>query len=135
MYGGALYSGGSVTIENCTFSKNACSPTSPISAEGGAVYNYGVLEISNSIFVSNWVQGAMAATSDSPHNPQPPSAAGYGGAICNAGGTVTLNGVTFFGNRASGGVADDTTFQGPGRGGQAYGGAISSIGGLSLIHI
>lgn len=74
--GGAIYSGGNLTINNCIFNANTAT------AKGGAIYNTGTLTVNNSTFLFN------AATSN------------HGGAIFNQ-GTLNVNNSIFSGNSAN----------------------------------
>ncbi|MTK64220.1 MAG: PKD domain-containing protein, partial [Methanobacterium sp.] len=74
--GGAIYSSGNLTVNNCTFNANTAT------AKGGAIYNTGTLTVNNSTFIYN------AATSN------------HGGAIFNQ-GTLNVNNSIFSGNTAN----------------------------------
>lgn len=83
--GGAIYSDGTLTVEDSAFVGNlSSSNTSPFSGAGGAIYSLGTLVVRDSSFSDN------SAT-----------AAGLGGAIYN-GGSLTIAGSTFSGNSVSG---------------------------------
>ncbi|MBE6510244.1 MAG: adhesin [Methanobrevibacter millerae] len=53
-YGGAVYSEGSLTVDNVKFENNFAS------SSGGAVYAYGIIDIQNSIFENNYVTSASS---------------------------------------------------------------------------
>jgi hypothetical protein len=117
-YGGAVYSDGNLTVENCVFTNNAAQ-----NAGGGAIYNAGQLTISNTAFIRDSATGFSG----------PISGLGAGGAIYNAGGTVELSDVICLSNTATGGAADPLsggTQSVPS--GNGYGGAIYSSGGLVI---
>ena len=56
--GGAIYSEGTLTINNSYFYNNGLGETSFSSRAGGAIYNKGILLIYNSIFYANHASGA-----------------------------------------------------------------------------
>ncbi len=74
--GGAVYSSGNLTVNNCGFNANTAT------TKGGAIYNTGTLTVNNSTFIFN------AATSN------------HGGAIFNQ-GTLNVNNSIFNGNTAN----------------------------------
>ena len=91
-YGGGIYSWGTLTVTNSTFSGNRASG-------GGGIFSWGTLTVTNSTFSGNSVLH------------------GDGGAIVNAGGTLTVvTNSTFSGN-----IADD-------------GGAIENSGPLTVTN-
>jgi len=108
--GGGMYSSGSVTAENCTFTNNTTA------WDGGGVYASGAVIFTNSTFTDN-------------------TAADRGGGMY-AGGSIALTNGTFAGNRAvnyGGGVyslrkakIENSTFTSNTTAG--YGGGIRSIG-------
>jgi hypothetical protein len=83
----------------------------------------GWLSISNSSFVNNNAGGS----SGSGGGEIATGGNGYGGAICNEGGSLELNNVSFSSNAVSGGGASGGAFQD--NPGSAYGGALYSSGG------
>jgi len=77
-YGAAVYNySGNVTLESCIFSGNQS-----IIYSGGAIYNYGIMNVKGCTFYGN-------------------SAIQRGGAIYNSSSTLTLAGNLFYGNTAS----------------------------------
>ena len=52
--GGALYSQGSLTVDNVKFKDNTAT------SYGGAIYGYGIIDIQNSIFENNYVTSASS---------------------------------------------------------------------------
>jgi hypothetical protein len=91
--GGGIFSdGGTVNVNNSTFSENSAACGPGCGTYGAAIANWqGVLNVSNSTFVGN-------------------SASGLGGGISNHFGTVTVSNSTFAGNSArsaGGGIYND----------------------------
>ncbi|HEX7408843.1 MAG TPA: choice-of-anchor Q domain-containing protein [Candidatus Binatia bacterium] len=83
--GGGIYSYGTLTVTNSTFSSNRANRFY-YGAAGGGIYNDGgTLTVTNSTFFDNSANG------------------GGGGGIYNNGGTVTVTSSTFFDNSAVGG--------------------------------
>jgi hypothetical protein len=84
--GGGILNNGTLTLSNSTLSGNATA-----NGDGGGIQNDGTLTISNSILSAN--------------------TAGYGGALFNYHGLMTVNGCTLTGNSASdgGGIWNDAT--------------------------
>jgi hypothetical protein len=79
-YGAAVFnSGKTVNLESCIFSGNQSSASS---ANGGAIYNSGTMRVKGCTFYNN-------------------SSTGYGGAVYNYSGTLTLTGNLFYGNTAN----------------------------------
>jgi hypothetical protein len=97
--GGAIWNGGTLTVNNCNLSNNAAISSLGL---GGAIYNAGTLTLKNSTLDNNSVY-----RSDWDHN-----YGGNGGAIYNA-GTLTVSNCI---------LNDNTAYQGAWGGG--YGGAI-----------
>jgi hypothetical protein len=108
--GGGLYNnGGTVNINNSTFSGNrsTCSPS--CGTYGGAITNQGgVLNVSNSTFVGNsatygggiFTDGSVTVSNSTFSGN---SASGVGGGISNSRGSVTVSNSTFSGNGAGSG--------------------------------
>jgi predicted outer membrane repeat protein len=101
--GGGIFSYGTTTISNCTFTKNSC--TLFAGTGGGAVENFnGTMTISNSTFSGNsasqggaiYNHGVLTITGSTFSKNQ----ADYGGAIYNF-STLTVSGSTFSGNSAT----------------------------------
>jgi hypothetical protein len=109
-HGGAVSNGGVLSVSNVTFTGNY------VVAMGGAIYNTGTLSLTNVIFSGNSaIEGSISC----------------GGAICNEGGTVNLQDVTFDDNVAQGASpVGPFVDQGWGFGGALYssGGSISGKG-------
>jgi hypothetical protein len=123
-YGGAIFTQGTLDVENCTFTNNrAPGGNGPIeeagfSGAGGAIYNSGGLNITNSLFVYNAAVGGSGFGY---------GGNGVGGAIYNAGGNISIGNVVFSNNATSGGGAAGGAFGN--YCGNACGGAIYSLGG------
>ncbi len=137
-YGGAIYSHGTLNIDQCIFSNNVAAggdisdsgvgEGSQISGMGGAIYSTGSLTISNTLFVTNSASGGSVLSLEF----LVVAGSGLGGAICNIGGTVFLANVSFLNNEATGGSG-----YGSGDGnycGNAYGGAVYSSGGMIIAN-
>jgi Carbohydrate binding module (family 6) len=93
-------------------------------AQGGAIYNGGTLSMTFDQMNDNAALGGLGGHGDEvPGN----GGNGEGGAIFNALGTLTLNGVAIFRNKATGG-GSGSSFYGGGAGGAGQGGAIYSAG-------
>jgi hypothetical protein len=129
-YGGAIFTLGTLDVENCTFTNNRAfggavdeneQPGSP--GSGGAIYSAGWLSISNSSFVNN----IAAGSSGSGGGEIASGGNGYGGAICNDGGTLELQNVSFLSNSVNGVGVSGGAFANIQ--GSAYGGALYSSGG------
>ncbi|GIW45409.1 MAG: hypothetical protein KatS3mg077_2691 [Candidatus Binatia bacterium] len=110
--GGAIFNGGTLTIENCTFSENSADWVS-----GGAICNFsgGTLTIVNSTFsqnsastggaIANW-EGATLTIRNSAFSG---NSAGWGGAMTNW-GTLAIENSALSGNRAEfGGAISNAT--------------------------
>ena len=80
--GGAIYSEGTLNVENCTFTNNTATYQN---GDGGAIFNDGTLTVTKSTFNKN--------------------TANYGGAIWNNGNNSTLTNNTFTNNTANDGGA------------------------------
>ena len=140
-YGAAIYSSGTLTVDNCSFSSNVAGGN--ISASyglGGAIAEYGgTLAVSNSQFASNLAGGGTNGSW------------GRGGAIYSASGSVSIVGDTFKLNKAGGDAlgyggavfavhavtASTNTFTGniaygSASGAFAYGGAVYAQGDFSM---
>ena len=100
-YGGAISTGGPLTVDNSSFSDNWTG------RDGGAIFSSGELTVTDSDFTNNhseWSGGALAVliqltVSNSTFENN--SAAQYGGAIYNGGAATTnIAGSTFIGNTA-----------------------------------
>ncbi|MDR2627615.1 MAG: hypothetical protein LBC40_06250 [Dysgonamonadaceae bacterium] len=122
--GGAVYSFSSIylIVDQCTFTGNTAyseKPNTPNINGGGAIYSFGTVDISNSVFEdnsSNTGNGAVAALNLTVRGSvfKNNSAKGYGGAIGTYGAsnnapTVKLLGNTFIGNHTEGGTAGAVT--------------------------
>jgi hypothetical protein len=106
--GGTIYNDlcGNLTIKDCTFTNNSLN--NPISSLGGAIINYGTLNVSNSVFINNIAIGATC---------------GGGGAICNMVGNLTVAKCKFTNNKATTGT----------NGNDSGGGAIYNAQGIVVI--
>ena len=117
-FGGAIYSEGTLTVTNCTFSHNHA----PGPGDGGAIDNYGTLTVTNSTFIQNGTYGVSGAIENNgtltvTNSTFSRNRASVGGAIASA-GPLTITNCTFSRNRAayygSGGAiysAGDTIIQ------------------------
>jgi hypothetical protein len=85
--GGALWNGGTLTLNACTLSSNSCHGAE--AALGGAIYNVGTLTVSSSTLSGNSAGGTTSFLSQ----------AGDGGAIYNA-GTMSVTDSILSGNWA-----------------------------------
>ena len=99
--GGAIYSQGTLTITNSTFTNNT--------AGRGSIYNDGTATITNSTFSSNSAtangggisnNGTVTVTNSTFSG----NTATYGGGIFNSTGTATVTNSTFSGNSIIGGI-------------------------------
>jgi len=129
-YGGAIYTQGTLEVENCTFTNNRASggngaffydPGSP--GFGGAIFNTGWLIVTNSWFANNLADGGSGGGYIYGSGGD-----GLGGTIYNSEGTVELYDVWFSNNACLGGACSGAE-NGGGTGGGAYGGAFYSSGG------
>ena len=136
--GGAIYNAGTLSLNNCTLSKNTLRAKT-LDGYGGAIANAGTLTLVDCQLVDNTVRATQSVSTQ-------------GGAIDNSGGTVALTRVTLRHNTAKvtsdgfvngGGIsieggtlslADCTLSTNRAAGGVASGGAISISGGsVSLV--
>lgn len=114
----------SLTLENMTLSHGHAT-----NGAGGAIFNQGSLTIASATLRDNTATGANGAnnitgTGENGGN-------GYGGAVYNGNGTVTITGSTFHANRTQGGNGG-SGFNG-GYGGYGYGGAVYNHTGMLTI--
>lgn len=121
--GGAICSGGAlsldgVSIENCT-----AQGESGYAAGGGAIYSAGVLTVSNSTIQNNRALGGNGYLNPFFFTPEPAGWAA-GGGIYIDGGSATLTGTSFFSNLARGGDGISARRHAGGRGGDGSGGAV-----------
>jgi predicted outer membrane repeat protein len=98
--------GASLTLENVVVKNGLAAVEPSVGLNGGAVYNLGILNITDSTFLSN-------------------VAVDLGGAIHNLGTITSINGSTFSGNSALGIAAISTT---TGAGGAIYNPSSTGIG-------
>lgn len=140
-YGGAVYSGGNLTIIDSTFSRNVAGGASQESTGvGGAIAQYaGMLTVSGCAFTRNVAGGGTDGSW------------GYGGAIFYGGNGLSVSSASFSKNEAGGdafgygGAVFSTSgltssanafshnsAAGSGSGGYAYAGAIYSQGAVTL---
>jgi CSLREA domain-containing protein len=84
--GGAIYNTGTLNVSGSWFLANATTGT--VRGEGGAIFNYGTANVWASTFSGNLATGGAKNAG--------------GGALCNGGGSLSINNSTFFGNFASG---------------------------------
>ncbi len=118
-YGGGLYNAGTATLERCTFSFNKAHGDGTPSAGtgyGAGIYcaNGSILTATDCALVANRAYGTINYDSRD-------GGSGYGGAIYNNGGTVTLTSSTLGTNSATGAWAGYN-------GGHGMGGAIYAKG-------
>ena len=112
---GLLNAGGTVNATNTTFDGNEVLGVSSLSspgatggsAVGGAVANYGVMNLANCSFTNNSAFGGAGGPDPSPGYAYGcPGGTGSGGAVWNS-GLLTGSGCTFAGNSAAGGTGGD----------------------------
>lgn len=139
--GGAILNrGGSVNATNCTFTRNSVlhtnnSDSSPSAARGGAIRNEsGEVNLQGCIFTANQASGAAGANGGT-EQAGAPGGSGWGGAVDNS-GAVRAGFCSFISNSVVGakGGNGGSAF-GPndgGSGGTGAGGAIYSIGALTI---
>lgn len=122
--GGGIFSGGTLDVANCAFLGNlsigATYTSSGTSGLGGAIYNDGYATIVSSTFWGNDAIGGSPSFSNSGAI----VGLAYGGALYNNNAAVVVNTV-LSGNASLGG---SNAFFGPG--GNAFGGAIYSVGSI-----
>lgn len=108
-YGGGIYNGGSLSLNNTIFKDNYTSRQ----GDGGAIHSIGTLTVNNSIFVNNQTRagggiynGGPATISNSTFKG---NSAGIGGGIYVQANVVAVNNSTFNGNSAyfGGGIFND----------------------------
>jgi Ca2+-binding RTX toxin-like protein len=114
-----------LTLENLTLQGGLASGAG-LSAQGGAVYSSGTLELSGVTVQSNQAQGSNGANGVNGG----PGGAGSGGGLYVAGGSVTLTSVTLSGNHATGGNGGNGGIGGVGFSGNGGTGGTGSGGGL-----
>ena len=145
--GGALYNDhGTVLITNCTFSNNVALGTSSVpvtglpgdTAEGGAIYNVGVMTIISSLFNENSSRGGTGDDlSYNDFGAAGPTSGGDadGGAIFNTGSLLVSNCVFAFNmcQGANGGDNYVVPFWGAAQGGSGQGGAIATATPINII--
>ena len=138
---GLFNDNGTVSATNTVFYSNlVVAPWLAESAAGGALANYGVVNLANCSFTSNSVVGGagMEGNFDAAGGP---GGNGAGGAVWNS-GLLTVLGCTFAGNRADGGAGGyggEATWEGErggpgGPGGDASGGALFNGGVARLVN-
>ena len=134
--GGALFSNGTLSLQNSSFFNNTALGASgrvtpqgnlaPTVAAGGAVYIEGTGNVLNCTFSGNLAKGGDGVGKD----PKIASSAGahsYGGALSvDSGATATLGFLTIINNEAKGGNTEISSGGGTTGGGIGFGGAISS---------
>jgi hypothetical protein len=117
--------GAALTLRNMTLAGGRAIG-SGVSAEGGAIYSQGTLDLTGVTLSNNLAKGADGGTNGGA------GGAGYGGALYVAGGTATLSNDTLSGNTAQGGFGghgvNGAGYAG-GPGGSGYGGALYVAGG------
>ncbi|MFO1477631.1 MAG: choice-of-anchor Q domain-containing protein [Verrucomicrobiota bacterium] len=128
--GGAIAGSGEFVILGTTFTSNRVDgayPSSagvpPANARGGAVYVTGLCNLTNCTLTGNVAAGAATYLNTGSYWPN--GADGFGGGICNDGGTLISVNNTLTLNDALGGAGLTN--------GNAYGGAIASINGQTLM--
>ena len=104
--GGAIWSDGTLTVTDSTFSGNRATGGAGVTTgvgggdgDGGAIFNEGAVTVTNSTFSANQATGGVgdgAAGGDA-----------AGGAILNQVGTATVINSTFSANLAIGGAGSD----------------------------
>ena len=100
---------GTLNLKFLTLAHGSATNTTPGgTGEGGAIFNFGTLNVTNCTFLDNNAIGGFGTEI---------GGGGVGGAIANLGGTLTVSNSTFSGNQATGGAS-------AGKGGNGQGGAI-----------
>jgi hypothetical protein len=132
--GGAIYNQGGLGLNGVTVQNNFAQGAPGQAAAGGGIYSSGTASLSSVTLSSNSAQGGQGTqgvagvASRSPYvpggagGPGGPGGNGLGGAVCVAGGSLTLTNDTVFANTAWGG-------NGGGGGAGGYGGASSRLAG------
>jgi hypothetical protein len=85
--GGAIFSGGTLNLTNCTFTNNGVSDGDRGGDQGGAIMNAGMVNMTNCTITNNFTG-------------KPENRRGAGGGIYSLGGTLNLTNCTFSGNSA-----------------------------------
>jgi hypothetical protein len=117
--GAAIVNLGTLTINDCALRNNTNR-----SGWGGAVFNSGIMVISNSEFSGNQVKGEDGGINGGGGGAgSGGGGAGMGGALFCASGTVAINGSAFIYNGSTGGSAGVAGIA-PGRGGGTNGGVV-----------
>jgi len=135
--GGAVGNGGTLNLQNCSFTGNSALSAGPTVAAGGAIYNSGMMNASGCRFSGNSASSVrMGPTGLGPGGQiYQPGGSTVGGAVYSV-GIAVIEGSTFSTNVASGG-AGLFNYTTPGAwdapaGGTASGGAICNEGELTV---
>jgi hypothetical protein len=136
--GGAVGNGGTLNLQNCSFTGNKALSVGPTVAAGGAIYNSGMMNASGCVFSGNSASSVLMGPTNLggwQGTIYQPGSSTAGGALANE-GLAVIEGSTFSGNVASGGAGlfAYTTLgavDAP-AGGTASGGAICNEGELTV---
>ena len=103
--GGAVGNGGTLNLQNCSFTGNSAISAGPTVAAGGAIYNSGIMNASGCMFSGNSASSVpMGPTGLGPWDQiYQRGGSTAGGAVYNV-GIAVIEGSTFSGNIASGGA-------------------------------
>jgi hypothetical protein len=110
--------GGSLTLNNLTL-QNGAEVGSGVSAEGGAIYSQGTVDLNNAIVRQNTAQGNVGKSGTRKDHNGSPGQDAAGGGIWSSGSLTIENGSLVDGNEAIGGL-----------GGTGLGGMFSSSAGV-----
>jgi hypothetical protein len=111
--------GGSLTLNNLTL-QNGAAVGSDVSAEGGAIYSQGTVDLNNAIVQQNTARGNVGTVGTKQHPNGGPGHDAAGGGIWSSGSLTIENGSLLQDNKASGGTG----------GSARQGGAVENTGGL-----
>jgi hypothetical protein len=133
--GGSIYNQSELKLINSTFSTNSaigfpgqCCSVGGTDGSGGALFNQGTIFASNSTFFANRAEGgSFPASGGGGGSPLTSGGDGFGGAVCNAGGTVFLVHTTLADNSAIGGLGNPAGLS-------SGGGILNASGNLTLIN-
>ena len=136
-YGGAIlvHALGALELRDCVFRNNFANAVAPNfdaggwRARGGAIYAAGELRVDGCAFIGNKTDSAIGSFGGYTMDPNGGPAGDSSGGAIHAEGLVDIANTTFSGNIAfaqDGGLGDTNNFDASGgRGGDAYGGAVS----------
>ena len=134
--GGALYSAGSLRMQNSSFEQNIARGGDGVSGGdgfGGAIASFGSLAMNASTLNDNLACGGDGR---GPGLTNAPGGSGFGGAIYAQGGILSATNATLAYNRALGGSGASLAVTNLGSRGDARGGALSIVSNSSfLVHV